>query len=315
MTDARGDADRRRLEGHAALVFVQLCFGLFPLFTLRAVESFAPRTVVFWRIAFGSVVLGALAFLLYGKRLVPRRRDLPRLLLCSLFGVLANQVMAIEGIARSTSTNAGLLMTLIPIFTFTLAAAVGQEPLSLRRGAGIVVAMAGALVLLLARGGAPELAGARLFGNILIATNCLSFSIYLLISRDLLQRYPPLVLIALVYFGATLGLPFVAMGQDLVPAAPTTSASVALAYTLVFPTVIAYLLNTLALARVSASTTAVYIYLQPLVAAAAGVAVLDEALRPRVFVSAALLFLGIWLVIRRPVAQPLVPGEALDSGT
>ena len=67
---------------------------------------------------------------------------------------------------------------------------------------------------------------------------------------------------------------------------------------MVFPTTLAYLFNVFALSRVRASTTAVYIYAQPLGTAIAAWYLLDERVTPLMGLSAALLFPGIWLVSR-----------------
>jgi len=69
-------------------------------------------------------------------------------------------------------------------------------------------------------------------------------------------------------------------------------------YTLFLGTFAAYLLNTYALARVPASTVAVYIFLQPLVAGVAGVVVQGERITPALAVAAAVLLWGIVLVSR-----------------
>ena len=49
-----------------------------------------------------------------------------------------------------------------------------------------------------------------------------------------------------------------------------------------------------------ASTAAIYIYVQPLIAAAAGTLFRGEELTPVFLGAAALIFAGIWLVSRRP---------------
>ena len=108
MPGATAAERRSELTGYAALVAVQLCFGLLPLFGKWAFESFDPRAVGAWRIGGGAVILGGLAFLLYGKRALPARRDLLRLQACALLGVACNQVLYLEGLQRSTSVNAGL---------------------------------------------------------------------------------------------------------------------------------------------------------------------------------------------------------------
>ena len=63
------------------------------------------------------------------------------------------------------------------------------------------------------------------------------------------------------------------------------------------------LLNTLALARVSASTTAFYIFLQPFIAAVAGWLGLGEDLDFGFAMAASCVLAGLWCVVRRP-ARP-----------
>lgn len=288
------------VAGQLALVAVQLCFGLFPFFVKLALAGFEPRAIAVWRIAIGSAVLLGLAFAAHGRAAVPRRRDLPLLFVSGLLGVVLNQVLALEGVARSTVTNAGLMMTLIPVFTFGLAASFRIERFHWTRAAGIPVAMAGAVVLLLQRGESPDLARQHFVGNLLIASNCLCYAAYLIVSRKLLLTYRPLVVIAWVYALALWATPLLALGQDLLPTdVDPGRAWLGLALILAFPTLAGYLLNTFALSRVPASIAAVYIYLQPLIAGAAGIALLDERFHPAMALAAGLMFAGIALVTRR----------------
>ena len=82
----------------------------------------------------------------------------------------------------------------------------------------------------------------------------------------------------------------------------------ALLFVLVFPTSIAYLANSFALSRVRASTTAVYIYIQPIITGVVAWLVADEELTPVLFVSAALVFAGIWMVARPGAAKAAAAG-------
>ena len=286
------------MAGHAALVIVQVCFALFPVFGRILFEggAFTPFSIAVWRIAFGAASLLAIAFALHGRGAIPRVADVPILFLCSILGVTANMTLYLEGLARSTATNAGLMMCLIPVFTFAIAAAVKQETFHLSRAVGVLVALGGAGLLVWAQ--EPELARAHGLGNLLMAANTLSYAVYLVVSRPLLRRYPPIVLIAWVFALAVPFAPFLARGQDLVPEASAASWG-ALAFVLVFATSVAYLLNAWALARLRASTTAMYIYAQPLITGVASRIWLGEKLSRGTIASGACIFVGIWLVSRR----------------
>jgi drug/metabolite transporter (DMT)-like permease len=70
------------------------------------------------------------------------------------------------------------------------------------------------------------------------------------------------------------------------------------AYIVVFPTILTYLLNLWALKRVSSNMVAVYIYLQPLFAAAVAPLVLQgEQLTARAAAAGLAIFSGLALVI------------------
>jgi drug/metabolite transporter (DMT)-like permease len=297
--------DRRVVAGHAALAAVQVFFGLFPIFGALAFApgGLSPLGVGSWRIAAGALALGGLAFAAYGRDAFPALSDLPRFLLCGILGVALNQGLFLVGLARSTPMNAGLVMTLIPVFTFAIAAAVGQERFNLTRAAGVLIALVGATILLVGQGSGPFRGHG--FGNLLMALNGLSYATYLVVSKQLVGRYQPLVVIAWVYICALPYLPFFMAGETLTPEAGNTTAWMSLLYIVAFPTILAYLLNMFALARVRATTTAVYIYAQPLVTGVASWMIFDERLDAGMGISAACLFIGIWLVARRPPTQAI----------
>ena len=212
---------------------------------------------------------------------------------------------------RTTVVDAGLLMTLIPVFTYAMAVMVRQEVLKTRRAVGIAIALGGAVLLASPAGGQPGAAESRVFGNLLIMSNCLSYAGYLVIARPLLERYSALCVVAWLFLLSVLTVPFLMIGQPIMPQENLPRVWASMAYILVFPTVLAYLLNTYALARVSASTTAVFIYLQPFVAAVGAWFAFRERLSPVALFAGLLLFVGIWLVTTtRSLRVEPVPRES-----
>jgi drug/metabolite transporter (DMT)-like permease len=184
------------------------------------------------------------------------------------------------------------------VFTVALATAVGLERVSMARIMGVLIALGGTLLLILDRG--LTTLGTHGLGNLLMAANALLYSGFLIVTKPLLRRYPPLAVIAWAYVLSLAFVPLFAAGQRLAPESGHASAWWALAYIIAFPTVIAYILNVFALSRLDASTTAIYVYAQPLIAALASWVAFKETPTPAMLVAAPALFAGIWLVSRRP---------------
>jgi drug/metabolite transporter (DMT)-like permease len=290
---------RETRKGLVALLSVQFMFGLFPVVGKFAFVpgGFTPSALAFWRIAFGAVVLGALVLIRFGRGALPSPSELPLLFLLSLLSVALNQGFYLEGLERSSGTATGLVMCLIPVFTYGVAVILKQEVVRGARVAGIAIALAGTIPLLLARGGGGT--GSTL-GIAFLMTNALVYSIYLVLAKPVMRVRSPLFLVAWVYLLSIVALPWFGWRADLVPAFEgNEGAWLALAYTLLFPTVLAYLANAYALARVRASTTAFFIYMQPVITGVASWFVLGERLTPLLSLSAAGLVGGSWLVLRQ----------------
>jgi drug/metabolite transporter (DMT)-like permease len=291
--------DARRREGLLALLGVQLCFGLSPLFAKWALVrpgGFEPRALLAWRIVFGALFLGGLAAWRHGRLCRPPRAEIGRLAACALLGIVLNMGLYLEGVARASVVHTGLLVVQIPVFTYAVACLAGLERPVARRVLGIVVALAGAVVLVLERAPEGGTGGASRLGNLLIVANCLVYALYLVLARGLLQRFPTLVVMAWIFWLALPAALWILATHEAWPSTLDARALGSFAYTLVFATFVAYLLNAYALARVPASTVAVFIFLQPLVAGAAGVLVLGERITLSVAVAALALLAGIALV-------------------
>ncbi len=284
------------VQGHLALFLAQFFFGMFPVFGRIALDperGFGPWVVAAWRITFGAVAMGALAFWLHRSEWRPRREDLPRFAVCALMGIVANQALFLIGLNQSGAVDAGLVICLIPVWTWLIALGIRQERFVLRRGLGVVIAFAGMVPLAEQHG----------MGNALMAANTFCYAIYLVIAKPLTAKYPPLVVLAWVYLLSLPAMPFMMWGRSPLPAAPLEVVPWAsMAYVLIGATVISYLLNLFALARVRSSTTAFYIYLQPMITAVGAYYFLEEPTPGNYLWAGVGLLIGGALVIERPKA-------------
>ncbi len=290
---------RERAAVVSALLAVQLCFGLHYLAAKLVLAEIPPRAWAAIRIGAAALILLALVRL-SGRRLPTARADLRRLAVYALFGVVINQLCFVEGLKRTTPTHSALINTTIPVFALLFAVLAGRERISGRKVFALAVALAGVLLVIWPFG-RTALASGTLTGDLLTLINSMSFSLFLVISRDLLVRTDPLAATAaLMGFGA-LGILAVAWPALIAfDPAPVSAGTWGLAaFVIVFATVLTYVLNYWALARVPSSVVALFIYVQPLVAATLSAALFGERPAFSVLAGALLIFAGVFLALRR----------------
>jgi drug/metabolite transporter (DMT)-like permease len=284
----------RRNPVPAVLVLVQVLFATLPISIKIALRELSSLSLAALRVGGAAILFWILHRAILGER-IQSWGDHARLALYASLGVVANQLLYITALTLTTATAAQTLMTAGPAVTLLVAIALGRESATRRKWIGIGLAGAGALYLV----GTDFGSGVGL-GNLLVLMNVSAFSIYLVISRDLLQRYDPLTVITWVFLWSALAL--LPWGVPL--ALPelrglSSTAWLAVAWTIVIPTVGGYYLNQWALRRTEASMVATYVYLQPIATAALAVPLLGEVVSPRLIPAAVLIFLGVAIMTRR----------------
>lgn len=305
-TATRSSARGGRFAPHLALVLVQLLFGTWPIFGKIALRSLPTTGVVTFRVVGGAI---ALAFMQqFRKKQTGKftRGDLGWLALCSMLGVVLNQLLFVKGLSLTTVINATLLGTTIPVFALLVGAALGYDALSWRKLIGISLAAGGVIYLI-----DPfriDFSRANTIGNLLIVGNSLAYGAYIALSKDLVRKHGALTVITWLFVmgslvTAPLGVGALAQTQML---AWPWEVWLVLLYIILVPTVGAYYLNAWALARVEPSTVAVYIYLQPLIAFALAPMILGEAWSTRTLLACVLIFSGVLVVTRRGRSRTIV---------
>ncbi len=194
------------LSAHVSLAAAQVGFGLFPvagklLFDATGGHGVPPFGVAALRALFGAASLVAFANLAGAPR-VEERKDLVRLAIYAVFGIVLNQLLFLQGLAHSTATHAGVLVAASPAFAYGLAILLRRETLRAQPALGVALAMGGAAWIALLRSSDPAKADTRT-GDALLLLNVASYAVYLVLIRDVLQRVDPLRAIAWVFaFGA-----------------------------------------------------------------------------------------------------------------
>jgi drug/metabolite transporter (DMT)-like permease len=283
---------------HVALLLVQISFGSLPVIgkvVLKIIPSFA---VVGFRVGITAVAL-FLVQRFRGDLRLARRGDYWQFAVLSFFGVTLNQFLFVSGLALTKASNTSLLAVTIPIFALTVGSVFGVEKLRAVTVWGIIVAALGVVLLIDPRNA--SFSSETTLGDVLIILNSLSYGVYVVISKDVITRNGALKSIAWVFIFASLicvPIGFYSLSGVEVSAVRPVIWFLIL-YIALVATLLPYLLNAWALARVDPSVVAVYIYLQPVFGFSMAVVFLGEKVTLWTLFAALLIFSGVFLVTRK----------------
>lgn len=287
-------------SAYALLFGANLVYATSYVATRVVLDDLPPALLALVRLVVGAAVLIPIARVLEPAAGTPERRDAWRIVWMGVIGFAGAFAFGHWGLARSTATNAALLIIVEPVSIMALSPLLLGERMSRREATGAVVAVLGAVIVVL--NGVPGLTHAlapHWRGDLLLVLSGLAYGAYTLIGRGVLSRHSPLRVTARsIVWGAVVMVPF-AVAEWVGGARPVaTAGSVAGAlYLAVVITAFGYLLWNWALARVAAPQVAVFVTVQPIGGAILGVVLLHEPLTAFTVAGGALIVVGLWLTV------------------
>lgn len=240
----------------------------------------------------GAIALIVLAFI----RRWPKREDLPRLAFLALSGIVINQTLFLLGLSYTVPLHSALLYAFTPILVLLGAVIHLHEPVSWRKGIGVMAALAGVLLVLLAQG--LDLSGGTLRGDIITLLAVFTWSTYTVGGKSLLRRYDALALTAWLFvLGALQILPAGILAlKEFDVHAPGWQGWMEVAFLSTITSGLAFTLWYFALERLDASQVAIFSNLQAPLTALLAWLVLDAVPEPSAILGGILVLTGVLLV-------------------
>lgn len=285
---------RQAVRLHLALFTVAALFSLNYIISKLAMHAFAPLSFAWLRVA-GSAILLTPFIRGPGFDAAAWRS----VTLFSILGVVINQTLFLGGLSLTSAHVASILITTIPVFALAIVIISGREKPTAAKIGGIALAAAGALLVL----GGEGLEGATrsMLGSLMIVGNCLSYALYLVVSKPVMSVLSPTGVIARMFWvGTVLMLPIAlpSMYREEWSAIPQ-GAWIGLGLVIAGPTVGAYAINAWTLRHADSSLVAAYTYVQPVLTTILAATFLRETIRPVVAVAGLMIFMGVWMAGRR----------------
>lgn len=252
-----------------------------------------PLAIGAFRFGLGFIFLVPIALMQGGKW--PARNDWAAvaglgLLFFGLFPILFN-----ASLIFTTAARGALALSTLPLLTMVVAAALGVEPLTARKTAGVLIATGGvAIALLSSLASAPDGAWR---GDALMVSAAFCMALYSVWSKPFIRRSGPIPFTTMAMSVGALFLISVSVlrGSFAPVAAFGTSQWLAVSYLGLFGSALTFYLWAFALSRTTPTRVAISVTVNPITAALVGAVLLDEPIRWNLAVGLVAVFIGIWI--------------------
>lgn len=255
-------------------------------FILLRVSS---ATLIFWTVG------------LFTKQQKIEKSDYKKILIASFFGITINMLAFFKGLSLTSPISASVMMVTSPIMVLIFSSILIRKPIGKQRILGVFIGLVGALFLITLGNSSTGTSTNSAFGNFLVFLNAASYGLYLVLAKDLVKKYNPIVFIKWLYlFGLIFVIPFgyaelTAVVWQEIP----TNIYWNISFVLLFTTCITYLFNLYGLSKLKPTTVSVFIYLQPVIATIYALIVGSDSLNLVKLCATLLIFLGVYLVTKQ----------------
>lgn len=264
--------------------------------TRFVVHATDPVTLGVFRFGTGFLILLPIA--LYLNSRWPKGRDWIAVALLGILFFFAFSILFNLAYSYTTAARGALTLSTMPLMTMLVGAALGVEKLTLRKTAGVLIAMAGVLLaLVFGLSGAPVGAWR---GELVMFAATFCMSLYNVWSRSFIARSDPLAFLTAGMGAAALCLLIWALAIHGFEAAAHFGPPqwLAIAYLGVIGSAGAFILWVFALSRTSPTKTAVTITVNPVFASIVGALAIGEGIGINLVVGLAAVAAGIWIAAR-----------------
>ena len=264
-------------------------------------DSVAPADAAFMRFVLAAVTLAVLTRMIDGRLRLPPRDQLGSLLLLGFTGVFCYNICFFSGLRYIEAGRASLIIALNPMAITVGAVFLFGERLSLLQGAGLLISLFGAFLVISNGNPAILISGGIGWGEIAILGCVISWAAYSLIGRNVLKSMSPLS--AVFYsalFGALMLFPATLVGEAPLQIHTYSSADwISLLFLGILGTAAGFSLYYQAIRAIGSARSSVFINLVPLFSILLAWIFLGETINFSVLGGGIILMSGVYLTNKK----------------
>lgn len=262
-------------KGHVAVLCANLIFGLnIPISKALLSQWMTPFGYMASRTLVATIIFWIIQSFLPKEKVSPK--DLAIIAMGGIMGFVVSQSLTAVSLQYTSPVYFSLIVALSPLVVMLLAAVFLKEPITGKKMAGVVLGIAGAL-LMIAQIDNSVSGKNNLWGIFLAVISVTAFSVYLIIIRSVAQKYTTVTQMKWMFLFAAIIL--VPLGcteyseQALFSASWGWTGVWELAFVAILATSVAYFLTPFGMKYLRATTVSVYMNLQPIVSSVAVICV------------------------------------------
>lgn len=280
-------------------ILTSLIFGLSFLFSKKALSIVDPFTLLSFRFLLAFLIMTLLIFCKFIK-INFKGKNIKNLLFLGLMQPIMYFTFETFGIQFSSSSQAGLMIALIPIFVTILSAYALKESPSKLQCAFIILSVSGVAFIVFMNGSSSS--EGSLVGIFLLLGAVFSAAVFNILSRKFSKEFSPLELTYAIMAMGALFFNFVSIYNHIESHtlaqyfSPLKSRNflISISYLGVLSSLIAFFLINFTLSRIEASKAAIFTNLSTIVSIIAGVVLLNESFKLYHLIGSILILLGVW---------------------
>ncbi len=281
--------------------------------TRFVIDQTSPASLAFLRYLTGFGCLFPIVLL--STRVKFERRDLLPISLLGIaqFGIVVTCLnYALQYIP---SARAALIFATFPLQTMLLAAFLRRERMTLAKGVGVVITVAGVGITLGEKALLPGAAANGWVGELAVLISAFSGALCSVLYRPYLKKYPTLPLSAMAMLASVIFLGLFAAGEGFFNAFPQFTIGGWLSIAFVgISSGVGYYLWLWALNHTTPTKVTVFLTLSPITATVLGALFLAEKITALALAGLVCVAFGLWLAHQRFGPDPLVNGSPKLEG-
>jgi drug/metabolite transporter (DMT)-like permease len=279
-------------------LFAVVVWGASFIATKIAVGQISPIAVVWLRFAMGIPIL-YVAVAMRKQFAFPKGNEWLYFALLGFLGISFHQWLQSNGLITAQATTTAWIVATTPAFITILGWLVLKEKLTALQTSGIVLAMAGVLVVV-SKGNFASLAIGNFGtpGDFLILISAVNWAVFSILSRRGLKSHPST---RLTFWVMTIGwlitsVAFFAQGRTSEIQLLDSRGWWAMVFLGIFTTGLAYIAWFDALGQLPAAQTGAFLFIEPPASMVVAAIVLNEAVTWASLLGGAVILFGVWLV-------------------